>query len=139
MRSCGSILPTRIPRWKSIHSLRNASPVGNSATRPPAFASGSQSLADTDRFMASSFRVLKNRIENQVSVFAAEQEFAGAFRVRHQAKDVAVFVADAGDIIERTVRVGGIGDRAVLRAVAEEDAVFALELFDHGRLGEIVA
>src|ERR1039458_3970117 len=109
MRSCGSMLPTRIPRWKSIHSLRNASPVGNSATRPLPFASGSQSLADTDRFMASSFRVLKNRIKNQFSIFAAEQEFAGAFGMRHQAEDVAAFVADAGDIGERTVRGGGIG------------------------------
>src|ERR1035438_706169 len=105
MRWGGSMLPTRIPRSKSIHSPRKASPVGSSPARSPPFASGSQSLADADRFMAFRFRVLENRIENQFSVFAAEQEFAGAFGVRHQAEDVAAFVANAGDVVERTVRV----------------------------------
>src|ERR1700722_8987236 len=139
MRSCGSMFPTRIPRWKSIHSLQNASPVGNSATCAAPFASGSQSLDDTDRFMASSLRVLENRIENHFSVFAAEQDFTGALGVRHQAKDIAAFIADAGDVVERAVGVGGVGKIAVLRTVAEEDAVFTLELLDHGWFGEIVA
>src|SRR5580693_2303107 len=114
MRSCGSILPTRSPRSKSIHSLRNASPVGNSAAGPLPFASGSQSLADADRFMASRLGVLENRIEDQLAVFAAEQEFAGAFGMRHQPEDIATFVADARDVIEGAIRVGVVGDGSFL-------------------------
>jgi hypothetical protein len=40
------------------------------------------------------------------AVRAAQQRFARPFRVRHQAGHVAAFVADAGNVAERTVRIG---------------------------------
>src|SRR5579862_302584 len=139
MRSCGSMLPTRIPRSKSIHSLRNASPVGNSAPPSPRFASGSQSLADVDRFMALRLCVAEDALENQPAVFAAQQFLAGAFGMRHQAEHVASLVADARDVIERAVRVGHVRDLTVLRAVTKKNAVVAFELFNDPRFGEITA
>src|ERR1039457_6371779 len=99
MRSCGSMLPTRIPRSKSIHSLRNASPVGNSAPPSPRFASGSQSLADARRFMLCRLCGLDYRLEDHPSVIAAEQLLAGAFGMWHQTEDIPLIVANPGDVV----------------------------------------
>src|ERR1017187_5793726 len=153
MRSCGSMLPTRIPRTKSIHSVRNASPVGNSAARSPLFASGSQSLVVMLRFICvrrfparpednlrrRGDRHVEHALKNHPAILAAEQFFTGALGVRHETEYVAGFVADAGDVVERPVRVGGVGDLPVLRAIAKENAALALELLDHLWLGEITA
>src|SRR2546426_738241 len=122
MRSCGSKLPTRMPCSKSIHSRRNASPVGSSPVRFSAFASGSQSLVDGGR--------CKNALEDLATVFAAEDGFAGAFGVRHEAEDVACLVANAGDVVDGPVGV---------LAVTEQHSVLAPELLDYRRLGEIAA
>ena len=73
------------------------------------------------------------------SVGAAEDRFAGAFGVRHQADDVPRLVADAGDVVERSVRVGGVADRAGSVAVAEHDPSGRLQLVDHVGRGEVVA
>src|SRR5262245_53778943 len=91
------MLPTRMPRSKSIHSGRNASPVGSSAARPSVFVNGSQSLLDGDR--------RKDALEDHPAVCAAEDGFAGAFRVRHEAEDVAFLVADTGNVAHGAVGV----------------------------------
>src|ERR1041384_2830478 len=122
MRSCGSRLPTRIPCSKSIHSRRNASPVGNSLARAAGFASGSQSLVDRGR--------CKDALEYSPAVFTAEDGLARAFRMRHKAEDVACLVANAGNVVLRTIRI---------LAVPQQHAILASELLDHYRLGEVTA
>ena len=36
--------------------------------------------------------------ENETPIFATEKRFAGALGVRHEAGDVAAFVANSGDV-----------------------------------------
>ena len=52
---------------------------------------------------------------------------AGPLGVRHEADDVALLVADAGDGAGAAVDVGRVVEAAVLRRVAEDDAALALE------------
>ena len=59
--------------------------------------------------------------------------------MRHQAENVAGFVTDAGDVLDRAVRVGGGGDIPLGITVTDDDLVMALELRDHGRLGKVAA
>jgi hypothetical protein len=40
---------------------------------------------------------LNHALKNQFAIIAAEHRFAGAFRMRHQARDIAAFVANSGD------------------------------------------
>ena len=60
-----------------------------------------------------------------------ERGFAGALRMRHQADDIPLFVADAGNAVDGPVRVRRIGDLSVLVAVPEEHAARALERVEH--------
>src|SRR5205814_10534347 len=46
--------------------------------------------------------------KDEAAIRAAEQRFAGAFRMRHQAGDVAAFVANTGDIQQRSVGIGAL-------------------------------
>src|ERR1043165_3323799 len=59
--------------------------------------------------------------------------------MRHESQDVARRVADACDIIARAVRVGFRCRLAFARAVAKDDAVFALQLFKGGVVASVVA
>jgi len=51
----------------------------------------------------------ENAFENPFAVVAAEQRFAGAFGMRHQAGHVALLVADAGDVLQRAVGIRAVG------------------------------
>src|SRR5262245_8046771 len=86
------MLPTRMPRSKSIHSGRNASPVGSSAARASVFVNGSQSLLDGDR--------RKDVLQDHPAGLAAEDGFAGAFGVQHEAEDVNFLVADTSNVVQ---------------------------------------
>ena len=44
--------------------------------------------------------------KNPFAVVAAEDGLAGAFGMRHEARHVALFIADAGDVVQRAVWVG---------------------------------
>ena len=71
--------------------------MGSSAARPSVFVNGSQSLLDGDR--------RKDALENHPAVCAAEDGFAGAFGVRHEAEDVAFLVADTCNVAHGAVGV----------------------------------
>jgi len=79
------------------------------------------------------------RAEDAAPVRRAEQVFAGALRVRHQAEHVALAVADARDVVARAVRVRFFRRLAALVAVAEDDAVLALQLFERRVVADVVA
>ena len=64
------------------------------------------------------------------TVGRTEDRVGCAFGVRHQADDVAAFVADAGDVVEAAV---GVVD------VANDDAVFGSQLLEGGRVADEVA
>jgi len=51
----------------------------------------------------SALQRMDEALKNQAAIGAAEDRFAGAFGMRHQAGDVAAFVADPGDIPKRTL------------------------------------
>ena len=62
----------------------------------------------------------EDAFKNPFAVVAAEQRLAGAFGMRHQAGHVALFVADAGDVLQRAVRIRRVGQVSAGRS---EDVV----------------
>src|ERR1039458_3988682 len=54
------------------------------------------------------FQSREGTFENPFAVIASEQWFARAFGMRHQAGHVALFIADAGDVLQRAVGIRGI-------------------------------
>src|SRR5262245_20351859 len=66
-------------------------------------------------------------LKNPVAVVAAEREFAGALRMRHETGHVATLVADACDILNGTIRVGVLGQFAAPIRVLPQNLVVGLE------------
>ena len=81
----------------------------------------------------------ENTFENPFTVVAAEQRFAGAFGMRHQAGHVAAFVADARDVLQRAVGIRGVGQVSGRVAVLPQDLVVGLEFRERGFVGKIAA
>jgi len=48
---------------------------------------------------------LDHRRQHDAAIGAAERELRGALRMRHQADDIALAIADAGNAVERSVRI----------------------------------
>src|SRR5690606_42014240 len=82
---------------------------------------------------------LDHRLESEPSIGASERRFAGALGMRHHPHDVAAPVADAGDVVERSVGVDGRSGLAVLVGVAEHDLAVRLQLREHVGIREVVA
>src|SRR5258706_3341953 len=59
--------------------------------------------------------------KNFRAIVTAQQFVASVFRVRHQAEDIARFVADAGDIFQRAVGIGRGGRLALGIDVAQSN------------------
>ena len=59
--------------------------------------------------------------------------------MRHQAGHVALFIADTGDVLERTVGIRSVGQVSVLVAVLPEDLIVGLELRERFFVGKIAA
>ena len=57
----------------------------------------------------------------------------------HHAEDVAAFIEDAGDVLERAVGIGGRRDLTGGRGVAEGDAIVALESSERLAVAGVVA
>jgi len=81
----------------------------------------------------------EDAFENPFAVVAAKQRFAGAFGMRHQAGHVALFIADAGDVLQRAVGVRSIGQVSAGVAVLPEDLIAHLEFRERFVVGEIAA
>ena len=78
-------------------------------------------------------------MQDHEAVGAAEGWVAGALGVRHEAENIARFVADAGDVFAGAVRICGIGHGASGVAVAHEDLVVGVEFGERGVVGEVAA
>src|SRR5438132_1602762 len=68
------------------------------------------------------------RLENQQSVRSTKGRLAGALGMGHQAEDVAAFVHQPGDAVQRTIGIPGRIGGAVGIAVAQRDQSAALDL-----------
>ena len=58
--------------------------------------------------------------------------------MRHHSQNVAAFIADAGNIIERSVRIRFSGYGSFWRCVAEDDTVLALQRLQRLRIAIII-
>src|SRR5208337_5039276 len=72
--------------------------------------------------------------EDDEAVLGVEAGFHGAFRVGHEAGDVAPAIADAGDVVHGAVGIAGVVVGGVGRGVAEKDLVI---FFDGGESGVV--
>src|SRR6267378_3686672 len=78
-------------------------------------------------------------LENRLAVRTAENRFACALWMRHQSRYVSCFVADSGDVFQRTVRVGRFGDCTGRIHVAPEHLVICVEFSQRFRVGKIAS
>lgn len=81
----------------------------------------------------------EDAFENPFAVVAAKQRFAGAFGMRHQAGHVALFIADASDVLQRAVGIRDVGQVSAGVAVLPEDLVVGLELRERFFVGKVAA
>src|SRR5436190_512417 len=63
------------------------------------------------------------RSEDITAIARSKQVFTGAFRVRHQSHDIPFAIADAGNVVARTVRVRGLRRLSLWIAIAKYDPV----------------
>src|SRR5882724_8569458 len=80
----------------------------------------------------------ENRVEDEGAVGPAHRGLGGPLRVRHQPEHRAFLVDHAGDIVERTVGVGFLGDAPIFRAVPEDDLVLRPEPPQGLRVGVVL-
>src|SRR5258707_1260891 len=73
------------------------------------------------------------------AVVAAEERFASAFGMRHQAGHIALFIADAGDVLQRAVGIRGVGRVSAGVAVLPQNLVVGLELRERFFVGKVAA
>ena len=59
--------------------------------------------------------------------------------MRHQAGHVAAFVADAGNVLERTIRIRRVGQVSIRIAVSPQNLVVGLELGQSFLVGKVAA
>src|SRR5581483_8426710 len=78
-------------------------------------------------------------LENQTSIGASQQRLAGPLRMRHKAADIAAFVADTGDVVQRAVRIRVVRQFAGRAHVAPQDLVVRLQPRDGFGVSKITA
>src|ERR1039458_4531574 len=59
--------------------------------------------------------------------------------MRHHANDISAGAADAGDVIQRSVRIRGCRDFAARSGIAEHHTVASMQLFQGSGITEVVA
>src|SRR6266849_8963948 len=94
---------------------------------------------DGFRSISSTLYGLKQREQDQASVFVPQQRVSAALRVRHQTEDIAGVVDDPRDVVQRAVGVGLRRDLTCFRAVTEEDLVSGLQLGERRLVRIVVA
>ncbi|HEY5744156.1 MAG TPA: hypothetical protein VIS99_16645, partial [Terrimicrobiaceae bacterium] len=72
-------------------------------------------------------RPFDHALENEKPVAASQQRVASTFGVRHQTEDIALFIADAGDIVPRSIRVRSLRGAPPGVAIAQQDTTFELK------------
>src|SRR5438552_13833134 len=121
---CRACAPKTSHRFRSLESPRGFSPVKVSSCL-------SYGLALQ--------RVVDKALKNQAAISASEELFTGAFGMRHQAGDVAAFVADPGDIPKRSIGICSVCHFALGVAVLPKELVVRFERLQRLVVGEVAA
>jgi hypothetical protein len=79
------------------------------------------------------------RFEDLEAVGATQLRFARAFGMRHHPEHVPAWVADARNVVERTVRIGMRGDLALGAGITKYNLLIALQVSQGGIVAEVVA
>src|SRR5207245_5519131 len=79
------------------------------------------------------------RLEDLEALRTAQFGLAGAFRVGHHAHDIAARTADAGNVVERAVRIRFSRDVPGRGRIAEHNAVVAAKFRERSFVTKIVA
>jgi len=66
---------------------------------------------------------MNHALQHQSPIRATQDRLAGALRMRHETGDIPFLVADAGNAVERTVRIGVFGGFAPGIHIAPKDLV----------------
>src|ERR1700680_3251914 len=77
--------------------------------------------------------------QNDQAIGGIEGRFHGALRVRHQARDVALAVADAGNVVERAIRIARGVICALWSCIAEQNLAILFEIGERCFIGVVVA
>src|SRR3989442_9488981 len=91
------------------------------------------------RCHAPAFQGVNKALKDQASIGAAKDRFTGAFGMRHQAGEVAAFVADARDVPKRAIGIRRVCHFALSVAVMPKDLVVRLEFVQCLVVGEVAA
>src|SRR4029077_16774753 len=81
----------------------------------------------------------RHRAEQLEPVSAAQLRLGTSLRMGHHTEHVAALVDDAGDVVQRAVRVGAGHDASARIAVTKDHLAVLLESRQHSRLGEVAA
>src|SRR5258708_423997 len=79
-----------------------------------------------------------HRVENLYAVDADKLGFGRAFRMRHHANYIAARVADAGDIVQRSVGIGSRRNFATRGRIAKHHAIVAVQFIQRSLIAEVV-
>src|SRR5262245_33977662 len=81
----------------------------------------------------------KQILNDRPSVGVSQHRRAGPFGVRHHAEYVALPVADARDVPNRSIRIGGRSYFPVLVAIPENDLAICFQLIQGLRVGIVAS
>src|SRR6266436_1743475 len=70
------------------------------------------------------------RSEDITAIARSKQVFTGAFRVRHQSHDIPFAIADAGNVLARTIWVRGLRRFSLWIAIAKYDSVLSAQFVE---------
>src|ERR1700678_2776777 len=78
-------------------------------------------------------------LKNRPPVRRPQDDLAGPLRMGHEARDIAGFIADAGDVAQRTIRIAALGQLALGVGVLPENSVVLFQLLQGGLVREVAA
>ena len=78
-------------------------------------------------------------LKDQAAIGAAKDRFTGAFGMRHQAGDVAAFVANPGDVPKRSIGIRRVRHFALSVAIMPEDLVVRFQFEQRLVVGKVTA
>src|ERR1700684_1276030 len=78
-------------------------------------------------------------MENDQSIVRAKRRFHGAFRMGHQSHDVAIAIANSGDVAERSIRICRRVLAPVRRGISKHNLMIALEIYERRLIAKIIS
>jgi hypothetical protein len=87
----------------------------------------------------NSCKFVENRFKDQLAVIGAQLLFHRALGVRHHAQHVSLLIADARNIIDRTVEIGLFGGFSPFIAISKHNLIVILKRFKTVGVGKIIA